>query len=108
MNKPFALLSRCLMGLLVVGALVVAAPAIVQACPTCKDQLASDANTSGVVAGYFWSILLMLSMPLVILGSLGAYVFYQLSQADAKLPRPQARAAAPASSSAEDREPVGA
>jgi len=90
-------------------ALVAFVPAVLLACPTCKDQLASDANTSGVVEGYFWSILLMLSMPIVILGSLGAYVVYQLSKSDAKLPAIPARptTAAPASS-VTDHEAVGA
>ena len=36
-----------------------------------------------MVEGYFWSILFMMSMPFLILGSLGAYFYYQVRQARA-------------------------
>jgi hypothetical protein len=59
-------------------------PALAQACPTCKDQLASDANNSGLVSGFFWSILFMLATPALLATTWIAYVVYQIGEAEAK------------------------
>jgi hypothetical protein len=73
-------------------------PALAQACPTCKDQLASDANSSGLVSGFFWSILFMLATPALLVTSWIAYVVYQLGESEAQaekaLPVAQARSTA--------------
>ena len=48
------------------------------ACPNCKDSLShNDPTASGLVQGYFWSILFMLSMPFTLLTCLCVY-FYAL------------------------------
>jgi len=44
------------------------------ACPTCKDSLANDPHQQNMVAGYFYSILFMMAMPFLIIGSFGSYV----------------------------------
>ncbi len=67
---------RWLLPLLACG-MVLWATDIVLACPNCKDQLASDPAAMGIVRGYFWSILLMLSMPFTVLAALSLY-FYVL------------------------------
>lgn len=52
------------------------------ACPTCKESLAqNDPAHKNVVRGYFWSILFMMSMPYVILGSLAAMFWWQVRKA---------------------------
>lgn len=63
--------------------LVVILPTIVLACPTCKDGLSGDPATSGMVRGYFWSIVFMMSMPFLILGGISAYFYYEVRRARA-------------------------
>ncbi len=66
------------------------------ACPSCKESLGhSDPARANVVRGYFWSILFMMSMPFVILGSLGALFWWEVRKANAqKLQAAQAQLAA--------------
>jgi len=46
----------------------------VLACPTCKQALAENGQSQdGLVRGYFWSILFMMSMPFLIFCGLGYY-----------------------------------
>ncbi|MFO0868213.1 MAG: hypothetical protein U0935_04640 [Pirellulales bacterium] len=71
--------------------LVLLAADVVLACPNCKDALASDPAAMGIVRGYFWSILLMLSMPFTLLASLSLYFYVLVRRA-----RRQAVAAPPA------------
>ena len=47
------------------------------ACPGCKEAVASQSDGGDVAAGYFWSVLFMLSMPYVILATLGM-LFYRM------------------------------
>ena len=50
---------------------------VASACPTCKVALANhDASQGDIVSGYFWSILFMMSMPFVMVGSVGAWIVY--------------------------------
>jgi uncharacterized protein YbaR (Trm112 family) len=52
------------------------------ACPMCKEALASHDRSQGDwVAGFFWSILFMLSMPFVLLGSFSAYMYVLVRRA---------------------------
>jgi hypothetical protein len=54
------------------------------ACPTCKDQLAHDPASANVARGYAMSIIFMLSMPPLILGSLAAYFYWEVRKARAR------------------------
>jgi heme/copper-type cytochrome/quinol oxidase subunit 2 len=54
-----------------------------QACPTCRNAIAENVQQAGIIRGYFWSILFMMSMPFLILGGLSAYFYYQVRQARA-------------------------
>ena len=47
------------------------------ACPTCKAAQGNDPYAAQMIQGYFWSIVFMMSMPFLILGSLSTY-FYLL------------------------------
>ncbi len=65
--------------------LVCAVPELVLACPNCKETLAEGgANAMNLVRGYFWSILFMMSMPFLILGSLVSYFYYEVCKARAR------------------------
>jgi len=58
--------------------------AVATACPTCKDSLAHDPASEGLVRGYAYSILFMLSMPPLILGGLSAYFYWEVRKARRK------------------------
>jgi hypothetical protein len=63
--------------------LVVAGTA--SACPGCKDALAANDNQGGqLVAGYFWSILFMMSMPFLIVITFGGSMYLSVRRARAQ------------------------
>lgn len=71
-------LTRCLLALLLVALFA----ATVEACPTCKVALAShDKGQGDLVSGFFWSILFLLSMPFLLLGSFSAYCYLLVKKA---------------------------
>lgn len=80
--------------LLIACALILALPAVAQACPSCKAALASQDGSQGdLVQGFFWSILFLLSMPAMILGGLSTYMYTLVRKArraaaQPALPRP--------------------
>jgi hypothetical protein len=51
------------------------------ACPTCKEDLANDPQGRGLATGFFYSILLMMSMPFAIIGMLGAVAYRSVKRA---------------------------
>lgn len=52
------------------------------ACPTCKDGLAeNDPASAAQAAGYFYSILFMMAMPFLILGTLGSAAYLSIRRA---------------------------
>lgn len=57
-------------------ALLIGLGGVASACPTCKDNL-GDPSSANLARGFYYSILFMLSMPYLILGSIGLY-FYLL------------------------------
>jgi hypothetical protein len=57
-------------------ALVLLIAAVAEACPNCKDALATDPGKQGLVRGIYYSILFMMSMPFLILGGLCSYFYY--------------------------------
>jgi hypothetical protein len=63
----------------VAAVLVLAVGQAALACPSCK--LAAGDESSSLARGYFWSILFMLSMPPLILGSLGLYFYSMVRKA---------------------------
>jgi len=53
-------------------------------CPTCKDGIAeSDPAARQMAAGYFYSILFMMSMPFAILGTFGVVAYRSVRRAQA-------------------------
>jgi len=57
-------------------ALVLLLAALAEACPNCKDAIATDPAKQGLARGIYYSILFMMSMPFFILGGLCTYFYY--------------------------------
>ena len=52
------------------------------ACPTCKDGVAeNDPQLQSMAAGFYYSILFMLSMPVLILTSFGSMAYISVKRA---------------------------
>ena len=69
-----------LIALVVAIALLAASPA--SACPTCKDGIAeNDPAAQSMAAGYFYSIVFMMSMPFLLLGTLGSFAYFSVRRA---------------------------
>jgi hypothetical protein len=51
------------------------------ACPTCKEDLANDPQGRGLATGFYYSILLMMSMPFALIGMLGAVAYRSVKRA---------------------------
>lgn len=89
---------------LVALALVLLTASAVQACPTCAKAL-SDGHGGDPVAGYFWSILFMLSMPPLIFSGLCTLFYLQVRKARrAAEAQQQAAHASVAESTRQERE----
>ncbi|MBX3432907.1 MAG: hypothetical protein KF847_06280 [Pirellulales bacterium] len=71
----------CALAAMVVFALAEAAVA----CPTCKDGVAeNDPDAQRLAAGFYYSILFMLTMPLAILGTFGTACYRAVRKARAE------------------------
>jgi len=72
---------RTLLPLLIVALWV----GVAAACPTCKDGLAeNDPHGQAMAAGYYYSILFMMSMPFAILGTFGGLAYLSIRRARAR------------------------
>lgn len=56
------------------------------ACPGCKE--ATSEQSRQLARGYSYSILFMMPIPFIILGSFGGYVYYTVRKRDAETPSP--------------------
>lgn len=77
-------------GLLLVCLILVATATDALACPMCKSALAShDRNHGDWVGGFFWSILFMLSMPFILLGTFTVkmYLLVRRARRDGSAPK---------------------
>ena len=72
-----------------------AVSSIASACPMCKEALSNGGGD--LVSGFFYSILFMLSMPFLIVGGLGTYMYLLVRRARS----------AEEAAQANTREPVG-
>jgi hypothetical protein len=74
-----------LLSIFCVLAVVLFCAAIAEACPNCKEALAAnDPQQSGIVKGYFYSILFMMSMPFAFVGCFSVYMYRQVLRARAE------------------------
>ncbi|HVT30391.1 MAG TPA: hypothetical protein VHE81_20440 [Lacipirellulaceae bacterium] len=63
----------------IVLALVLLIASVAAACPTCSEGLAqNDPHGQSIAAGYYYSILFMMSMPYLVLGTFGSIAFYSI------------------------------
>lgn len=75
--------SMVLRGFLAIAA-VAAFSAAAEACPSCKQALATaDKGQGDVVGAYMWSILFMLSMPFALIGTFGFSMWRAVKKANA-------------------------
>ena len=52
------------------------------ACPTCADGIAgADATSKAMAQGYFYSILFMMSMPFLLVGTFGGAAYFSIRRA---------------------------
>ncbi len=66
----------------IVLALVLLIATVAAACPTCKEGLAqNDPQGQSLAAGYYYSILFMMSMPYIVLGTFGSFAYYSIRRA---------------------------
>ncbi len=73
--------TRVLIGLLLL-VLVTCVATEAFACPTCKDGIAeSDPASQAQARGYFYSILFMMAMPFVIIGTFGGAAYWSIRKA---------------------------
>ena len=55
------------------------------ACPNCKEGLAqNDPHGQSIAAGYYYSILFMLSMPFIIITTFGAFAYRSVKKAQSQ------------------------
>ena len=75
---------RTLLAITIAAAVVLCAAAAASACPTCKDGL-DQADPAGqrVAAGFYYSILFMMSMPYIILTTVGGFAYRTVRKAKA-------------------------
>jgi uncharacterized membrane protein len=65
-----------------VAAIVLAVAADASACPTCKDGVGhADPHGRSIAAGYYYSILFMMSMPFIILTTFGSFAYRSVKKA---------------------------
>jgi heme/copper-type cytochrome/quinol oxidase subunit 2 len=63
------------------AAIVLACGSAALACPNCKQALAAQQGGGDLVAGFFWSILFMMSMPFLLVGTFSAYMYVLVRRA---------------------------
>ena len=62
--------------------LVLLIAGVAAACPTCKEGLAqNDPQGQSIAAGFYYSILFMMSMPYTILGTFGSLAYLSIRRA---------------------------
>jgi hypothetical protein len=51
------------------------------ACPTCREALADNPQGQSLAKGFYYSILFMMSMPFLVLGTLGTVAYRSIHRA---------------------------
>ena len=73
--------TRWIVGAIVVVLLLLIA-SVAAACPTCKEGLAqNDPQGQALAAGYYYSILFMMSTPYIVLGTFGSFAYLSIRRA---------------------------
>jgi hypothetical protein len=75
---------RCVAAL-AIAVLVLSLASEAFACPTCKDGVGqADPHGRSIAAGYYYSILFMMSMPFIILTTFGGFAYRSVRKAQAQ------------------------
>jgi len=78
-------ITRCLrawIALLAALGIVAMLATVASACPTCSEGLAGgDPHHQSIAAGFYYSIIFMMSMPYLLLGSLGCLAYVSIRRA---------------------------
>jgi len=74
---------KLIVAALLVLALGLALPGLAEACPNCKDTIAGDDPSQNLARGFYYSILFMLSMPFLIVGTFGGCMYLAVRRARA-------------------------
>ncbi len=81
--------------LLLSGFVIVITTGEAWACPTCKDGMSgSDPVSVARATGYFYSILFMMAMPFVIIGTFGGAAYLSIKRAREQQAQAQDRSSA--------------
>jgi hypothetical protein len=73
------------LALVAVLAMMLTMATVASACPTCKEGVdASDPNHKSLALGFYYSILFMMSMPYILLGTLGFVAYNSVKKAKAQ------------------------
>lgn len=79
--------------------------AAAEACPGCADaQAGQGAERSGIVQGYMLSIMFMMSVPFILVGSFGTYVYLHVRRTRLAAEQAEAQATAQPPAELEARE----
>jgi uncharacterized paraquat-inducible protein A len=79
------LVTHCLLKFAIVLVAVVVLSAEVMACPNCKNGMSGgDPLSVARASGYFYSILFMMSMPFLIVGTFGGAAYLSIKRAKAR------------------------
>jgi hypothetical protein len=71
--------------LIAIAVIAICLADVASACPTCKDSVAqNDPQYQSMARGYYYSILFMLSMPLIIVTAFGTFAYRAFKQAEAQ------------------------
>src|SRR5262245_10681555 len=66
----------------IVLALLLLIASVAAACPTCKEGLAQiDPHGQSLAAGYYYSVLFMMTTPYVVLATFGSCAYYSIRRA---------------------------
>lgn len=77
---------------LAIAVLVLSLASDASACPTCKDGIGhADPQGRSIAAGYYYSILFMMSMPFIILTTFGGFAYRSVKKAQAQRDAAQPR-----------------
>ncbi len=75
---------------LVIAAIVLCAAADAWACPNCREALADSPQGRGLATGLYYSIILMMSMPFIVLGTLVSVAYRSVQRAKGEQHGPSA------------------
>jgi hypothetical protein len=67
--------------------IAIAVPTLAEACPLCSQALSGQSKYGNLPMAYMWSILFMMSMPFILIGSFGTYMYFQIRKARTSYPQ---------------------